>query len=748
MRIEVNQFGKNIFSVDIEDFNILEGNPIYIGRSDKCHIHLDDQTLSREHAKIYYEKSELYIESLSSYKKIELNGNEILKTSLSLQDKIIINEYVLRVSDWEYQNNRRQETLGSSGSNEVDENATVILTDELDDADKTEILDAETEKSDLDVDSPEEVSELEVDGESSDSSFESDEVESESFENHIDNEDSSDSNKEESFDEDFSNESFDSEDDGFSDDGFGDDGFGSEGFTEDDGDSTKVFKSFANYSLKLEGSLAPFDRYVVEDNETFIGRNEDKCQIVLNDPEVSGMHAVIKKSFVNLIIEDKDSSNGTLVNGERINKQELKEGDVVTIGDTKLIVEVSSELIQSEQDILMPVDMDQEIEIEEIIEEEVDFGEEGGFGREVVAEKGLKGILKDPAKRNKLFIYAIGLMALWLFLDSGDPKEIDDKAKVTKLKDSKVKKEVKVVKKHSPETLERLEENYTLALAKYEAGEYYEAKEYLDIVYNIDSEYKDVKTLLNLVKEGYEELLRLKAAEEAEKERKKRQLEVKKLMVKTTKAVKDRNIKVAESLFSQVLEIDPENLDIPQLKIEIEAYKAKLQQEKIEKERKLALRKSMVDALAPGKEDYLKQRWYLAIDKLEDFNKKTGMDEDLINDATRMLKDSKVRLDATVSPLLGKARSYKEGQDYKRAYETYGDILKYDPSNEEALNERDEILERLNNNSRKVYREGLISESLSLFAEAKEKFQQVQQISPINSDYYIKATEKLKNYLD
>ena len=48
--------------------------------------------------------------------------------------------------------------------------------------------------------------------------------------------------------------------------------------------------------------------------------------------------------------------------------------------------------------------------------------------------------------------------------------------------------------------------------------------------------------------------------------------------------------------------------------------------------------------------------------------------------------------------------------------------------------------------SRKVYREGIIAESLSLFKEAREKFQEVQQISPSDSDYYRKATDKLNEY--
>jgi tetratricopeptide (TPR) repeat protein len=196
------------------------------------------------------------------------------------------------------------------------------------------------------------------------------------------------------------------------------------------------------------------------------------------------------------------------------------------------------------------------------------------------------------------------------------------------------------------------------------------------------------------------------------------------------------------------MEIDPENIDVPQLKLEIDAFKKAEEEKKLEAQRKKAERKRMVDALAPGKGLYLKQDWFKAVDRLEKFLNMKGMDEDLVKDATRMLKDSRRKLSALVNPLLGKARSFKEGQDFKRAYETYGEVLKYDPINEEALNERQIIMETLTLRSRRLYREALISESLSLFQEAKEKFQQVQQISPINSEYYNKATDKLKNYLE
>ena len=122
--------------------------------------------------------------------------------------------------------------------------------------------------------------------------------------------------------------------------------------------------------------------------------------------------------------------------------------------------------------------------------------------------------------------------------------------------------------------------------------------------------------------------------------------------------------------------------------------------------------------------------------------------EDLVKEASDMLKDSKNQLASDIGPLIGKARSLKEGQDLKTAYETFLEILKIEPTNSEALNEVDDIRNTLESRSKRIYREAIIAESLSLFGDAKEKLQEVQQISPTDSEYYKKASDKLKNYLE
>jgi pSer/pThr/pTyr-binding forkhead associated (FHA) protein len=62
-----------------------------------------------------------------------------------------------------------------------------------------------------------------------------------------------------------------------------------------------------------------------------IGRKADN-DIVIDNQAVSGYHARIKREGQSLFIEDASSLNGTYINGQKISKGELHNGDVVLIG--------------------------------------------------------------------------------------------------------------------------------------------------------------------------------------------------------------------------------------------------------------------------------------------------------------------------------------------------------------------------------------------------------------------------------
>lgn len=83
----------------------------------------------------------------------------------------------------------------------------------------------------------------------------------------------------------------------------------------------------------MHGSIGSYD---LRDRETTIGRSRE-CDIFLEDLAVSRLHATIRlHPNGGYEIEDRRSATGTFVNGLRITRHHLLEGDVVQIGSSRL----------------------------------------------------------------------------------------------------------------------------------------------------------------------------------------------------------------------------------------------------------------------------------------------------------------------------------------------------------------------------------------------------------------------------
>lgn len=90
---------------------------------------------------------------------------------------------------------------------------------------------------------------------------------------------------------------------------------------------------------------------------TVIGRRQGS-DIVIHDTNVSRMHAQIKRDGGRFLVEDTNSSNGTIVNDERIERpRELQPGDVIRIGDAVFIFELQHEE-QSGEGSTMAIDLE------------------------------------------------------------------------------------------------------------------------------------------------------------------------------------------------------------------------------------------------------------------------------------------------------------------------------------------------------------------------------------------------------
>lgn len=68
-----------------------------------------------------------------------------------------------------------------------------------------------------------------------------------------------------------------------------------------------------------------------------IGREQATCEIVLEDPKVSRLHAELVAVDGRVVLIDRNSSNGTYVNDQKIERQILRDGDIIYFGGRNAI---------------------------------------------------------------------------------------------------------------------------------------------------------------------------------------------------------------------------------------------------------------------------------------------------------------------------------------------------------------------------------------------------------------------------
>lgn len=77
-------------------------------------------------------------------------------------------------------------------------------------------------------------------------------------------------------------------------------------------------------------------RYLLDEDEITVGR-DPSSDILLDDSTVSRTHAVFRRVNGNYSVIDAGSLNGTYVNRQRVNSQELKNGDEIILGKFRLV---------------------------------------------------------------------------------------------------------------------------------------------------------------------------------------------------------------------------------------------------------------------------------------------------------------------------------------------------------------------------------------------------------------------------
>ena len=82
--------------------------------------------------------------------------------------------------------------------------------------------------------------------------------------------------------------------------------------------------------LSLDGQILA--EYNMNKERYTIGRLPDN-DIRIDNPAVSGHHSLIINILNDSFLEDLNSTNGVILNGRKVTRQVLNDGDIVTIGD-------------------------------------------------------------------------------------------------------------------------------------------------------------------------------------------------------------------------------------------------------------------------------------------------------------------------------------------------------------------------------------------------------------------------------
>jgi pilus assembly protein CpaF len=69
-----------------------------------------------------------------------------------------------------------------------------------------------------------------------------------------------------------------------------------------------------------------------------VGRHHG-CDVVIDHPMVSRRHARLRFRDGRWILQDLESTNGTLVNGAAVGRCQLRPGDELALGDYRLVVD-------------------------------------------------------------------------------------------------------------------------------------------------------------------------------------------------------------------------------------------------------------------------------------------------------------------------------------------------------------------------------------------------------------------------
>ena len=529
--------------------------------------------------------------------------------------------------------------------------------------------------------------------------------------------------------------------------------------------ATKVFS--VSSSVKPILNFGKGNQFEVVDAEISIGRSQ-QCNVVLEDRKSSRKHSLIKKNGDKYYIKDLGSANGTLLNGDRVDEQELESGDQIQIGDTTFTFEmVQSDYEVKKENFISVPQPEMEMAPPDLMPMHSAFGDSAssteGMAEPIAPQfeapkeekKSIIGKLLDRYRSmttKQQIIYGLVVLAGIWFLMEDDPDEqkvklntgAPKKALVQKKEEKKAGAGAATFEMLSQEQKRYIDAQYQLSFELYKNREYDKCLLELAKIFSLVQDYKNAREIESFAREGKRKV----EAQEEERKRKEQerqsQLKLQSLLEQISHLMDQKKFKEAESLFPEVELIQPENTAISEWRKQIITETEKIEKDKETKRQLEVLHKQTWADFQKITELEKEKKYYDALDGFDELLTRGLQDQKLITTIKGEIKKVESLIAQERDPLIAQGKQLEQEGKLSEAYRAYQSAKEIDPMDEEAPAAMKKIKGILTDRAKHIYTEAVFAESYGDLETAEKKYREVFEVVTKDDDYYLKAESKLK----
>lgn len=539
-------------------------------------------------------------------------------------------------------------------------------------------------------------------------------------------------------------------------------------FGDDDGKTKVIAVPDQVKGLLLFGNGdANVTEYEIGDDEIAIGRSQ-KCHIVLEDKRSSRKHALIVRSGLKYSVKDLGSANGTLVNGVRVDQQELHSGDEVQIGETRFSFKLMQADYEQKQQEFIPATSPEELQsvatpLEIYATPEPVSNEDYAFGADEMAQsqgakpssRSLIGKALERYRamntRQQIIWGALVLTVIWLFLydDTGttQPARLNTAATQAAKREAQkaLPKGQAVFEMLTPEQKSYVDTQYQLSFDLYKNREYDKTLLELEKIFALIQDYKQAREIQAFAREGKRKL-ELQEEERRRKEAERQaQLKLKTLVEQAGFYMEKGDYREAEALFPEIELLQPENVAVSEWRKQIIAAVEREEAQKREQERVARINQRARNDFESAKQFADRGDFYQALNAYDPILAREITDESLVTDIKNEISRVEAALVAKRDPLIEQAIEQEKNGDLAQAYKSFEAATRIDPIDQRPIEGMNRIRGALTSKAKTIYAEGVFAESYSDVETAQKRYREVLEIVPESDDYFAKASKRLKS---